>query len=92
VTKTFTAYAAPMSWGSWATIQSHGGIITFKITYYVVGDTMVMGKVRYYREKEKLVEEEFMDKVTIQTADVWANIDVCFKGVPLGSTIEGTIE
>lgn len=92
MSKTFTAYAAPMAWGPWMAIQSHGGVITFKITYSAIGDTLVMGKVRYYKEKEKLREEEFKDEVTIKTADVWANIDVCFKGVPLGSTVEGEIE
>lgn len=92
MSKTFTAYAAPMLWGPWVTIQSHGGPIAFKITYTPIGDTLVMGKVRYYKEKEKLVEEEFKDEITIRTADVWANVEVCFKGLPLGSTVEGEIE
>ena len=92
MSKTFTAYAPPIVWGLWTTIQSHGGPIAFKITYSPIGDTMVMGKVRYYKEVGKLTEEEFKDEVTIKTANVWANIDVCFKGVPLGSTVEGEIE
>lgn len=90
--KTFTAYAAPMAWGPWMTIESHGGAIAFKITYSPIGDTMVMGKVRYHKEKDKLTEEEFKDETLIKTGNVWASIDVCFKGFPLGSTVEGKIE
>lgn len=91
MSKRFTAYAAPMMWGPWTTIQNHGGSVTFKIEYSAIGDTVVMGKVRYYKEKDKLVEEEFKDEVVIRTANVWANIDTCFKGLPLGSTVEGEI-
>ena len=91
MSKRFIAYAAPMSWGPWATIQSYGGAIAFKITYIAIGDTMVMGKVRYYRGKDKHVEEEFKDEVVIRTA-VWANVEVCFRGLPIGSTVEGEIE
>ncbi|MFC2974554.1 hypothetical protein ACFOJE_20370 [Azotobacter bryophylli] len=92
MSKTFTAYAAPMSWGPWTTIQSHGGSIAFKISYTSIGDTLVTGKVKYYKDNENMTEEEFKDEITIRTADVWANIGVCFKGIPLGSTVEGVIE
>ncbi|MES2684710.1 MAG: hypothetical protein V4650_14415 [Pseudomonadota bacterium] len=90
--KTFTAYAPPLLWGVWTNILSHGGVVSKKITYAPIGDTVVMGKVRYYKKKDKQVEEEFKDETTITTADVWANIEVCFKGVVTGSTVEGTIE
>jgi len=91
VTKTFTAYAAPMMWGPWTTIQSHGGSIAFAISYSAIGDTLVMGKVKYFKAKDTQVEEEFRDETTIRTGDVWANVEVCFKGVPLGSTVNGEI-
>ncbi len=91
MSKAFTAWAAPMMWGPWTTIQSHGGVINFKITYSAIGDTMVMGKVKYYKEQGHTSEEEFKDSTSIKTAVVWANIEVCFKGIPTGSTVEGEI-
>lgn len=92
MSKQFTAYAPPMMWGAWTTIQSHGGSITFNIKYSVIGDTSVFGKVKYYKTPDLLTEQEFKDEVSITTANVWGNIEVCFKGVVLGSTVEGSIE
>ena len=80
-----------MAWGAWNTIESHGGSISRTITYEPVGDTLVLGKVRYFKFKDKSVEEEFKDNTSISTADVWANIEVCFKGVVTGSTVQGEI-
>lgn len=89
--KSFVGYAAPMAWGPWVTIESHGGSISFDINYRAVGDTLVLGKVRYFNKDNKKVEEQFRDEVIITTGNSWANVEVCFKGNPLGSTVEGTI-
>lgn len=92
MSKTFTAYAPPSTWGPWMTIESHGGPVAFKITYSVIGDTLVMAMVRYFDSADHQAEIEFKDEITFQTADVWANIEVRFKGIVTGSTVEGEIE
>ncbi len=80
-----------MIWGPYMNIQSHGGAISFTIEYKPVGSTFVKGKVRYWKDQQTQAEMEFIDKVTIRTANVWGNIFVCFKGIPLGSAVQGTI-
>ena len=89
--KQFDAYAPPIIWGPYLNIQSHGGSVSFTISYKPVGNTLVKGKVRYWKETDKKIELEFLDRITIKTANVWGNIDVCFKGIPLGSAVQGSI-
>ena len=91
MSKKFTAYAPPMMWGAWNNIQAHGGSINFKITYSPIGDALVMGKVRYFKSDGNQIEQEFKDEISIKTANVWATIEVCFKGLTTGSTVEGEI-
>ena len=89
--KMFNAYAPPVVWGPWTQIKSHGGPVSFTVKYKAVGSTLVLGKVRYWKESDKKVEQQFVDRITIKTANVWGNIDVCFKGIPLGSAVQGEI-
>jgi hypothetical protein len=70
MSKQFTAYAPPMAWGVWHTIESHGGSIARTITYEPIGDTVVKGKVKYFKFEGEVVEEEFKDKVSIKTGQI----------------------
>lgn len=94
MTKRFSALAKPIFWSEWQTIEEQTGARSFKITYSGIGnaETLVYGKVKYYKQKDKLVEEEFVDQVMISAADVYASIDVCFKGIPFGTAVEGEIQ
>lgn len=80
-----------MFWGVRTQIQSHGGAMSFTISFKPVGSTLVKGKIRYWKEMDKKVEQVFLDKITIRTANVWGNIDICFMGIPLGSAVQGEI-
>jgi hypothetical protein len=91
--RTFAAYAAPMIWGPDANVGSHLGSVTFTITYEAVGDTLVMGRVTYYKGEGagQLVTEEFRDETTITTSNSVANVICNFRGIPTGSAVNGTI-
>jgi hypothetical protein len=87
----FNAYAPPMIWGAWAIIASHTASIGYDISASAVGDTRIRCRVRYFKEIRNQVIEEFVDLTSIRTANVIANIEVSFMGVPLGSAVDGTI-
>jgi hypothetical protein len=91
--RNFTAYAPPMIWGPDTTVASHIGTVTFTITYEAVGDTLVMGRVTYYKGPDagQLVTEEFRDETTITTSNSVANVVCNFKGIPTGSAVNGTV-
>jgi len=86
----FNSYAPPNVWGVWNQVASHGGRITFNISYKTLGDTVVYGQVNYYSEDDWKTED-FFESVTIRTGNAWAQVKVRFKGVPLGSAVEGTV-
>lgn len=91
--RNFVAYAAPMTWGPDVTVASHLGSVTYKITYEAVGETLVIGRVIYYKGPgggEK-VTEEFRNETTITTSNSAANVVCDFKGVPTGSAVNGTV-
>ncbi|MDG3075996.1 hypothetical protein [Bacillus halotolerans] len=90
VSKQFSAYAPPNFWGVWYTIESHIGPVDLSISYKAVGDTLVLGKVRYFSENGKK-EQEFIDSVQISCGNAVDNVEVCFKGVPTGSAVEGWV-
>jgi hypothetical protein len=87
---TFTAYAPPSIWGTWQTIYNSMGSRSFTLSFSAVGDTQVKGKVRYFGAIGK-VEQEFFEQIVFASGDAIANIEVCFKGIPLGSTVDGSI-
>lgn len=89
--KPFKTYAPPMLWGPWEIIDNSAGEMSFKITYSADGNTIVMGKIRYYSQQNKVAEEGFQDEIIIRTGDAIANIEVCFKGLSLGSEVHGEI-
>jgi hypothetical protein len=91
--RSFVGYAAPMTWGPDVTVASHIGSVTFKISYEAVGDTLVMGRVTYYKGDGAgaKVTEEFRDETTITTSNSVANVICDFKGIPTGSAVNGTV-
>jgi len=89
----FTAYAAPMTYGPKVTIGSHGGEASFKISFSVQGDTVVDGRVHYAkRGADGKISESLVNGGTILTSNSFGNIEVDFKGSPLGSEIRITVE
>ncbi len=88
----FVAYAGPNTWGPWVPIADHIGSVTYTITGGAVGNTLIRSRVRYYKDIDTQVTEEWSDSVTITTANVVASVEVSFMGVPLGSAVDGTIQ
>lgn len=92
MTRTFTAYAAPMSWGPELQVASHIGSVTYTISYEGVGNALVLGRVHYFKTGTvEKVTESLISGARITTADVVANVEVEFRGVPTGSAVNGTI-
>lgn len=87
-----TGYAPPLIWGPEIEVGAHIGVAQFEINYEAVGDTLVMGRVRYFSENggvEKTVE--FKDTIGITTSNSVANVYCQFKGVVLGSAVKITV-
>lgn len=91
--ETFNAYAPPMIYGPAVRVASHIGSVTYTITYSAIGNTLVEGQVTYYEGSGggKKVTKTFYDSVTITTSNSVANVECAFKGIPLGSAVEGTV-
>ncbi len=87
--RTLTGYAAPSTWGPDTTVASHIGSVTFTISYEAVGDTLVKGRVTYWKGEGggKQVKEEFFDNTTITTSNSVATVVCDFEGIPLGSAV-----
>ena len=85
-----TGYAGPSIWGPELTVLSHLGVTTVKVSYSAIGDTMVLGRIKYHAGPNGgvLKEEEFNGETEVTTANAVANVICQFKGVPLGSTVE----
>jgi len=89
----FNHYAPPMVFGPYKVITKHMGVNKFNISYTGLSEaSKVFGKVKYFKTAIQQVEEEFTDETTIHVGDCIASIELCFKGVPLGSSVEGTID
>ncbi len=87
---------APLVWGAWVSIASHAGSVTYTISYRPLGDTLVLAQVRYYapygdEPGGRQVVKDFTETIRITTSNSYANIEVRFKGIVLGSAVEGTI-
>lgn len=86
----FAGYAGPLSWGPWVQIASHGGVVSYDISYSVIGDTLVHGSVNYYGAGGWRTDV-FRDSTRITTGNAWAVVKVCFHGNPFGSAIHGRV-
>lgn len=84
-----SGYAAPMIWGPDVVIGSHIGSVTYTISYEAVGDTVVLGRVTYFKGSGSgsKVTEEFRDETTITTSNSVATVVCDFKGIPTGSAV-----
>ncbi len=95
--RTFHVYAPPMYWGDWQTIASHfTGDVSYEIKAWAIGDTQLKCQVRYFKGEGagEQVIEDFYDgdyhKITV-CDNCAANVEVRFKGVPLGTAVKGMI-
>ena len=94
--KILNAYAPPLIWGAEIIIENHLGSISRSISYEPLGDTLVMGRVKYFKEETgnpagKYVEVEFKDEITVKTSNSVASIKCDFKGIVLGSAVTVTV-
>jgi len=86
----FSAYAPPFVFGPWMTAIGGLGFATgLRIDVTPVGDTTVFGEVRYYNEASQETVQPFQGTIYISTCNCLQNVEVRFKGVPLGSAVEG---
>ena len=79
-------YAPPMIYGPWRQIAAHGGPVAFDISVTPVGDTQIVGEVRYTNRTGEKTVDRFIGDVSIRTGNVWDKIEVRLKGVPTGSS------
>jgi hypothetical protein len=83
----FQVYGGPDVFGPWEIVASHIGRAGYTIQVTPIGDTVVVGVVRYFGEGDSRPRtESFSEQVSIQTGDSVANVDVRLKGVPTGSS------
>lgn len=87
----FSAYAGPMIFGPWVNVASHIGTATFSISAEPLGSTVIVGEVRYFGSDGTQKTESFNQSVTVRTGNSIANVEVRFKGVPLGSAVRGFV-
>lgn len=88
-----TGYAGPMTWGPDVEIISHLGAISITVEYEAVGDTLVLGRIKYYSGPNggELKTEEFNGSISITTSNSVANVYCDFKGIVTGSTVNITV-
>lgn len=85
-------YAGPNVFGPWHVVASHIGSVSYDIKVEPVGDTVVVGEVRYYNEQNRQITSGFYRETSINTGNSIANIEVRLKGVPFGSSCWVTVE
>jgi hypothetical protein len=92
--RSFTADALPNVWGPAVVVGNAIGVVTYTIEYAAVGGTLVMGRVTFFEGAGggKRVQREFRDSITITTANAVAAVECQFKGIPLGSAVDGFVE
>ncbi|MDE1464033.1 hypothetical protein [Spartinivicinus poritis] len=89
--KRFAGYAPPMVWSPQTSIMGHIGSARFKIDIKTLGDTLVHSLVRYWGTSERWQETQFNGSISIRTGNAAASVYMKYKGVPLGSAVEGKI-
>lgn len=87
----FTAYAPPAVFGPWTTaIDGLGYAASIRIAASPLGETTVFGEAKFWNEAGIETVQPFQGAALIRTCNCLQNILVRFKGVPLGSAVEGT--
>ncbi|MBV8453282.1 MAG: hypothetical protein JOZ29_13565 [Deltaproteobacteria bacterium] len=89
--RTFAAYAGPSTWGPWLDVAHPVGSVAYAITAEPVGDTTLRCRVRYYKDENNQVVEEWRESVNIVTGNAVATVDVSFMGLLTGTAVNGTI-
>jgi len=79
-------YAGPMMFSSWHVVASHIGSLSYSFTVTPIGDTVVVGQIRYFKAEHDQVVEDFQETIEIQTGNVVANVEMRLKGAPSGSS------
>ena len=79
-------WAGPMVFGNWVAVANHLGSADFTITVEPIGDTVVVGQVRYFDRQNQHVTEDFNGEVSISTGNSVATVEVRLKGGVSGSS------
>ena len=88
--KGFTAYAPPSIWSAWTVIYNSSGEGSVEIKAEAIGDTHFIGQIEYYGPGGKKVVN-FNSSRRITFGNSFANVRVRFKGLPTGTTINGSV-
>lgn len=85
--------APPLIFSPWVNVGSHGGSVTYTISFSPLGDTLIQAEVKYFKyENLPKIEEAINSGSSIVTANVFANVEMRFKGFLLGSAVDVNIE
>ena len=80
-------YAPPSFWGNWEVVSAHCGAARYRIEVEAIGDTHVVGQVKYYSDvRRDWVIEDFFKSTTIITGNAYSTVSVRLKGAGLGSS------
>lgn len=85
-------YAPPLKYGLWREVIGHIGRASFKISVKPIGNTDILGQVRFFDEENKRIIEDFGKSVRIRTGNSVAAVEVRLKGNPLGSSCYVDVE
>jgi hypothetical protein len=88
---TYNAYAGPNYWGLDVYLRASIGPNSYKISYTALGNTKVLGRVRYHGPDGRLISTEFNGEITIRTGKFYSQPIVDFKGLPFGSAVRVTV-
>ncbi|MCG2836918.1 hypothetical protein L6J37_08765 [Photobacterium sp. WH77] len=89
----FSAYASPNFWSKPIAIGSHIGATTYNVSSKILGKTLVQTWVRFWGPANVWENRQFNGNgsTTIRTGNAAASVYTTYKGIPLGSAVEGKI-
>jgi hypothetical protein len=86
-------YAPPLAWSNWEKLPTVAiGRSSFGISYTPLGDTLVMGKVKYHNDDCEEIIVEFKDSITVTQGECVSHVWVSLKGVVTGSAVDVRVE
>jgi hypothetical protein len=90
----FNLYALPQAtgWSQWYSVASHFGRMSYSIDCNPSGNTQIYGQVRYWKNQDKQVVENFIKSTNITTASVVASVEVRLMGNPFGSQVRVSVD
>ncbi|MCC5468521.1 hypothetical protein [Pelosinus baikalensis] len=88
--RVFELQALPGIYGVWLEIATHLNSSDYTITAEPLGDTEILGQVKYFNTNNAEIVKDFHREISITTGGM-GTVSVRFKGFPFGSVVRGTI-